>query len=198
MHECAPFIDSTTARTGAANGATRRASLRTPSASGGAVMWSMSSTLVAEQADRSAAPSPYGLGFASQPGLGRDERPRWRELVTLAEHYRIRQDETVDDVTWLADTARPRQGGAGQGRAHSRAPSREGGRAPPRRPLLLRDSQRPAGRGQCRADPGQARGDHPRLRRGRAVQGKGRRISHGGQVAGVSGRAPTPGSLGPG
>ena len=65
----------------APTGATRRASLRTPSASGGAVMRSMSSTLVAEQADCSAAPSPYGLGFASQPGLGRDERPRWRELV---------------------------------------------------------------------------------------------------------------------
>jgi hypothetical protein len=50
-------------------------------------------------------PSPYGLGFTSQRALGRDERPRWSGLVTLAEHYSIRQDETVDDVTWPADTA---------------------------------------------------------------------------------------------
>ncbi len=43
------------------------------------------------------------LGRIAVPRLLREAGLR---LTTLAEHYGIPQDETVDDVTWLADTAR--------------------------------------------------------------------------------------------
>jgi hypothetical protein len=48
-------------------------------------------------------------------------------------------------VTWLADTARPRLGGAGQGRGHSPAPGRDVGRTPLRRCFDLTRGDLPAG-----------------------------------------------------
>lgn len=42
------------------------------------------------------------LGRIKVPALLREAG---LELVTLAEHYGVPQDETVADVTWLADTA---------------------------------------------------------------------------------------------
>lgn len=49
--------------------------------------------------------------FFVDRSLGRIEFPRLLreagvDLITLAEHYGIPADEAVDDVTWLADTAR--------------------------------------------------------------------------------------------
>ncbi len=65
----------------------------------------------------SQADSPADSGAPTRPrffvdrSLGRIEFPRLLrasgvDLITLAEHYGIPADESVEDVTWLADTAR--------------------------------------------------------------------------------------------
>jgi uncharacterized protein with PIN domain len=59
-------------------------------------------------ADSDTPPRPR---FFVDRSLGRIEFPRLLrargvDLITLAEHYGIPSDESVEDVTWLADTAR--------------------------------------------------------------------------------------------
>src|SRR5215218_8163493 len=89
----------------------RRASRSTPWRRSTGSRWPSSRTRCVSPADRLRRGHPEGLPtLFIDRSLGRIKVPTLLreaglELVTLAEHYGIPQDETVADVTWLADTA---------------------------------------------------------------------------------------------